>query len=281
VVEYIKSFNLDIIQSDKTILNGKELDIYIPDKKIAIEFDGDYWHSAVFKHPTYHQEKTIACISKGIHLIHIFEYEWRNQEVRDKIKAYIKHLLDNSINKIYARNTEIKAVETAEAKEFIEKYHLQGYANAAVSLGCYYKNELIGIMTFGAPRFNSNYEYELIRLCWKTDWLVIGGSNKLFSQFIKEYNPNSIVSYCDLAKFSGTIYLELGFETSKTEVTKPSYVWIDSRNLTVYTRYQTQKQKLLDLGLGSLGDTEEEIMENLGYLKVYNSGNLRFHWNKN
>ena len=69
-----------IIENDKTILDGKELDIYIPDKHLAIEFNSDYWHREEQIGKYYHQEKSLACREKGIRLIHIFEYEWINKQ---------------------------------------------------------------------------------------------------------------------------------------------------------------------------------------------------------
>jgi hypothetical protein len=169
-------------------------------------------------------------------------------------------------------------VNTDEAKQFLEKYHLQGYSTSKINIGCYYNEELIGIMTFGSPRFNNDFEYELIRLCWKSDVNVLGGTEKMFNYFVKEYNPKSIVSYCDLSKFSGNIYFKLNFQTSANNLTGPNYVWVNKRRDIVLKRYQTQKQKLIEEGLGKYGNTEDEIMSNLNYLKIYNSGNLRFEW---
>mgnify|MGYP007037140579 CR=1 FL=1 len=64
-------------------------------------------------------------------------------------------------------------------------------------------------MTFGKPRYNKNYEYELIRYCSSKN--IVGGAEKLFNYFIKTYNPKSIISYCDWSKFNGDVYLKLGF----------------------------------------------------------------------
>ena len=76
----------------------------------------------------------------------------------------------------------------------------------------------------------------------------------------------------------------MGFKTNTNSITEPSYVWVKTNfksKSDILSRYQTQKQKLLDRGLGEYGDTEDEIMENLGYIKIYDSGNIRLTWNKN
>lgn len=282
VFNFIKSiYTGEIVKSDRTVLGGQELDIYVPEKHIAIEFNGSYWHSDIFKTKKYHQQKTIECIQKGIHLIHIFEYEWQDAMQRNKIMKYLEFLLSNSKQKIQARQTKVDIISTEEAKQFLEEYHLQGYTPAKTQIGLTYNNRLIGVMTFGAPRFNNSFEYELIRLCYVSDLTVIGGTEKMFKFFINLHNPESIISYCDITKFSGDTYIKLGFETSKDKLTEPNYVWVDKRNNKVLTRYQTKKADLVKAGLGNKEDTEDKIMSSLGYFKVYNSGNIKFTWVKN
>lgn len=271
----------DIITSDRTVLNGKELDIYIPSKRLAIEFNGNYWHSTLYKDSSYHQQKSVQCIENGIRLIHIFEYEWINDEQRKKVKSLLRNAIcDEGIQKIHARKCDIDInLSVSEADEFLNKYHLQNKAQSQIRYGLRHNNELVGVMTFGRPRFNNDYEWEIIRMAWKDGYRVVGGVYKLYSKFIKEHNPNSVISYCNIAKFTGNIYNMLNFNADDT-LTQPNYVWIDPHNNDVLTRYQTQKQKLLDNGFGIYGDTEREIMENLGYLQIYDAGNVRYIWNK-
>lgn len=270
-----KYYDGEILYNNRTIIKPQELDIYIPDLKIAIEFNGNYWHCDALVDKYYHLNKTRECSKKGIRLIHIFEYEFDHN--REGIEQYIKNLL-GKYDVIQARNTRVETIDKNEAKEFLSIYHIQGYATASINLGCYFNDSLIGVMTFDKPRFNSNFEYELIRFCWKDNIRVIGGANKLFSKFIKEYNPSSIITYSDISKFFGYTYDKLGFR--RTEVTDPSYVWVNGANLGVLSRYDTQKDKLVSLGLDVYGQTEDEIMHNIGYLKIYNCGNFKFIWTK-
>lgn len=280
LLRYVESiYNKAIEHNIRNILpNNREIDILLKDDNIGIEFNGTYWHSDIVKGTKYHQQKTIDCIRNNIRLIHIFEHEWINNQ--DKIKEYLRNILCNN-QKIYARQTEVVKLTTAEERDFEEKYHLQGCTPSAIALGIKYNNELIGLMTFGTPRFNQSFQYELIRLCYKTGINVVGGSERLLSHFISDYNPSSIVSYCNLSKFDGNTYLRLGFKTDVSMLTEPNYVWVKPESKTNYevlTRYQTQKHKLIEKNLGSYGNTEDEIMKNLGYFKVYDSGNMRFEW---
>lgn len=265
---------------NRQILNGQELDIYYPDKKLAIEFNGNYWHSDIYKDKYYHQNKTIECAKLGIQLIHIFEYEWNDDTKREKIIQLLSSKLVGNKTVIRGRNTTISLITNSMAKEFLDKYHIQNNTNASINIGSFYNNELIGVMTFGKPRFDNESQYELIRLAWKHGVSVTGGTDKLFKYFIKNYNPNSILTYCDISKFTGNVYTRLGFKPFGKVILEPNYVWVNTLDNIVLTRYNTMKHKLIEAGLGSKEQTEDEIMGQLGYLKIYDSGNIKLIWNK-
>jgi hypothetical protein len=277
--QFIESiYNGKISYNDRSII-GQELDIYIPEKNLAFEFNGVYWHSDIYKDKHYHQNKTIACTRKGIQLIHIFEHEWMNVEKRILIEEMIKSRLTTNKEKIYGRDTVVKEVTRDIAKEFIDTFHLKGYYQSDINIALYSDDEIVGMMTFGSPRFNTNYQYELIRLCYDSTKLVVGGLEKMFSYFIKTYNPQSIVTYSDLSKFRGQSYLKLGFKpVQPNPITEPGYEWIDAHNWVSLTRYQTQKHKLVASGFGTGEQTEDEIMKNLNFLKIYDCGNLKLEW---
>ena len=273
--DYIRSIhNGEIYTNTRDIIKPLELDIYIPEKRVALEFNGTYWHSSYLKDKNYHKNKTLKCLEKNIRLIHIFEYEMNIPEKRDKIFRLLKHILTNSARVKYARDLDIRKVDLNEEREFLNKYHLQNYAASSLALGLYDKNELIFIGTFGKSRFNKNIN-ELIRLCSKDNINVVGGLGKVLNTAFKTMG-NNIITYCDISKFSGESYTKNGFTFEK--YTEPNYVWVNINNNEVLTRYQTQKSKLIDKGIGTDEDTEDEIMLNNGYYKVYDSGNAKFHY---
>lgn len=260
-------------------LDGYEVDIYIPDKKLAIEFNGDYWHSSIFKGPNYHLDKTLKCAKAGIRLIHIFQYEWEDAGKKQKIKDIIASALGLT-TRIYARHTVVREIDNQEAVDFCNKYHLQSGINSKISLGMFYKNQLIGVMTFGGLRYSNTDEIEMYRLAFKSGITVVGGASKLFKYFINNYKYDDITSYCNISKFTGSSYIKLGFETAPNMLSKPSYVWKHSYKNKVLSRYQTQKQSLIANGLGRPEQTEDEIMDGLGYLKIYDCGNLKLIWRR-
>lgn len=275
---------LQVVIGSRSVLgNGKELDIYIPARKLAIEFNGVYYHSDIKKSSGYHQEKTITAAKKGITIIHIFEHEWNDKEKKNKIIKLLESKICSNRKIIGARECVVKKVGLEEERKFLEENHLQGYTNSEEAYGLMYENEIVSILTIGKPRFNNNYEYELIRYCSKDGYGVSGGIEKMFKQFIKEKDPESVVSYTDISKFTGNVYTKLGFKADLSCITKPGYEWVKQIDTYVFksvSRYKTQKHKLIEQGLDKYGNTEDEIMKSLGFMKLYDCGNLRLSWYK-
>lgn len=275
VGEFIRSLGFDPILNDRKVLEGKELDIYLPDQHLAIEYDGLYWHSEEMgKDKNYHLYKTAACAKKGVDLIHIFEHEWVEPEKQEKIKELLKSKLNIGQKIVYARNLEVRYVTNKDIlKDFLEKYHLQGYVESELTLGLFDNDELIQVMTFGLPRFNKNFDIELLRLCTKHGYKVTGGAAKLFEHFKKDNTGLKLITYCDLSKFTGRVYEGLNFK--QLTIAMPNYIYVKTQEhgYEIKTRYQCQKHKLLKQGYGNLGNTEQEIMTALGYVKFYDCGN--------
>ena len=277
VLEFVKSIYSGKIQNNIRILNNKrkELDIYLPEKKIGIEFDGIYWHNSENKSKDYHLEKTLLCEEKEIQLIHIFENEWcfKRKIVEDRLKS----LLGIYDKKIYARKCEIKEIDRKVCNNFLNENHLQGSDNSSIRYGLFFENELVSVMTFGKPRFNKKYDFELIRFSSKLGYQIIGGSSKLLRYFIRKHLNSSIISYADRKYSKGKMYESLGFKLVGSS--NPNYFWVKGN--IVLSRYQCQKHKLSKI-LGdkfdvNLSETENMILN--GFYKIYDCGNLVYEYN--
>lgn len=215
----------------------------------------------------YHLIKTDFAKKHGFNCIHIFD--WDN---KDKVIFLLKQK-----EKIQGRKCNVKELDRKIVDEFLGKYHLQG-ANKGVKFayGLYYENELVEVMTFGKPRYNKNYEYELLRLCTKFGISVIGGANKLLKYFEEKVNPKSIISYCDLSKFSGDVYEKLGFKlTTQTEPAKHWYNPKTKRHITDNLLRQKGFDILHNANYGK-GTSNEELMKEYGYVEIYDCGQLVF-----
>lgn len=270
---------LGIQFSREFCLDHKTFDFKINDT--LVEINPTFTHNATFfplgnqrcLEKNYHSNKTAIAEKYGYRCIHIFD--WDEQ---DKI---INNILNKSTENIYARNCEIREVQKQDAIDFIFKHHIQNYAKDSIRLGLYLNDELISIMTFGAPRYNKKYEYEIIRYCSAKN--IIGGAEKLFKHFIKSYNPKSIISYCDLSKFTGKVYEKLGFTLLRKPL--PSKHWYNMRTKEHYTDALLRQQgfsrlihrkEAIDDNL--VGANNKELMIEAGFVEVYDCGQATYVW---
>lgn len=262
----------NIIKNSYSILDSrKQLDVYIPNNKLAIEFNGIFWHSIERKTKNYHIEKTLECKEKGIRLIHVFENDWRNK--KEIVKSIISSALGIYKEKIYARKCIIKELSENEYKDFLNSNHIQGYCRAKIKLGLFYNNELVSCIGISRLRYSKNEEeMEVIRFCNKINTKVIGSLSKL----LKHSNIKNLISYVDLNYFDGSGYEKCGFKLlSRTD---PDYFYVKNNLFETLSREKCQKKKLQKL-LGDKFDpnlTETENMLNNGYLKIYGCGNLKY-----
>lgn len=265
-------------RKDRTILSGKEIDLYDPVHKIGIEFDGNYWHSEANKDKYYHRDKSAEAAAKGVFIYHIFEYEWLDPRSKAAIINQLKNLFGLNKFSIYARKCEVRLVGQSEARAFLDANHVQGRTIGHICLGLYHGKELVALMEFITNPLNKAYQYELNRFCGKAGYNVLGGASKLFSYFIKNYNPKSIISYSDIAKTKGHLYEVLGFKNVGT--TKLQYHWTNGD--VTFTRYETQRKQLIRKGLLLENDprSEMQIMHAREFFRIWDCGKIQWGWTK-
>jgi hypothetical protein len=277
IEEFIKSLNVNVNICDKKQLSGIELDLFLPDHNIAIEYNGLYWHSEKQgKHKNYHINKTIKCLEKNIHLIHIFSDEWLNK--KDVIKNRIINLLNKTDNKIYARNCQIVELTGRDKSEYLNSNHLQGNDKSSIYFGLSHEGKIVSIMTFGKLRkvlgnkINNKNEYELYRYCSNN---VIGGFTKLLNYFIKKYSPNKIITYAN-RNWSPSddycFYSKVGF--TYVGDTKPNYSYTKKYDIREH-RFNYRKDRLIKMGYDA-NKTENQIMTEIGFDKIWDTGNLKY-----
>ena len=270
VYEYVKQLitNNEVLINDRSL--GFELDIYIPEKKLAIEFNGIFWHSQDKKGKNYHKNKTDGCNGKGIQLLHIFENEWADENKKEIWKSVIRNKLGIYEKKIGARKTKLGYVSKNESDIFLEENHLQGSCNSSYQLGLY-DDGLICLMTFGKSRYNKGAEWELLRFVSKKGYKVIGGASKLLKYFRNKYS-GKIISYANKRWSNGDLYEKIGFDYIHDS--SPNYFYYKNGSLILESRIKYQKHKLkniLDVYDEKL--SESKNMENNGYNSIYDSGN--------
>lgn len=257
-----------IIQNDKTLI-GRELDIYLPEYKLAIECNGTYWHSELNgRGRSFHLEKTKLCIENGIHLIHIWEHQWffKKELIMSRIKSLLK--LNNTI---YARKCRVFSISSKDAISFLQDNHIQGSCSSSIRLGLFLNDQLVSVMTFGKSRFSKGITYELLRFCNIINYNVVGGGSKLFSNFVKTYLPSQVISYSDKSFNRGLLYQTLGFKYSHSS--PPSYHYTKNYSV-VENRIRFQKHKLSSiLPIFDQDKSEWDNMQDNGYDRIWDCGN--------
>lgn len=281
--EIISSIYNGEIRYNKYI--GKyECDIVIPDKKLAIDYNGIYWHSELYKDKDYHIKKKKSVATAGYNLIYIWEDDWSDTVKREIILSRLRSKLGQS-ERIFARKCDVRKLtskdELSSAKKFLENNHLHGYTPASDYYGLFYKNDLVELISIGKSRKligAKKDKYELIRLCSKKNINLIGGFSKILKYAMKDLDINELTSYIDLdwTSLSENSYKSVGF--SVIDITAPNYWW--TKDGLRYNRLNFTKAKLILEG-ESAGKTENEIMRDRGYVKLWGTGNLKVNYNFN
>ena len=272
VADYCKKIlNHDIEITNKTLIKPKQLDMVIHEHKIAIEFNGLYYHSDITKEQNYHQKKSLEVAKCGYHLLHIWEDDWVNK--KQIVESIISGFL-NSHTKVAARKCIIVEIDTKTSREFMDRCHIQGFASASIYYALKYDDNIVMIMSFTNRK---DGKWELSRLCSELHTSVIGGASKLFTHFIRAMGPKHIFTYCDLSIFPGSIYLKLGF--AQKHLTSPQYWYYNPhKGVKRWHRRNFQKKNLLKTNKDCSNLSENDIMILNGYYKIYGCGNFVYEW---
>lgn len=236
--EFIAQLGFDPVYNDREVLNGKELDIYIPEKNLAIEFNGLYWHSEqAGKDKSYHARKWQACKDNNIQLITIWENDWRDK--RDIVTSMLASKLGVSQQaKVMARKTTVDVVDQQMATAFFDKYHIQGHARGCHVLGLFTQSgKLICAMSVRV----SGSVATIVR--YATSCVVPGGFTKLVAHVERSFRDvDRIESFSDNEISSGHLYAANGFVQS--EVIPPDYKYVYKG--TRYHKFNFRKQRFKD-----------------------------------
>lgn len=281
VLEFIKSIipNDIVISNNRKIIKGFEIDIYLPNHNLAIEFNGLYWHSENMggKNKEYHLYKTEECEKLGIQLIHIFEDEWENK--KEIVKSKILNLLNKTPNRIFARKCEIREVNNIDKNQFLNNNHIQGEDKSKFKYGLYYQNNLVAIITFGNLRkiMGSNSQeghYELLRFCTILNTNIVGGFSRLLKHFIKINSPKCLISYADRRWSLGKLYKQNNFKFIHN--TPPNYWYMKYHNYREH-RFKYRKSELEKLlSIFDINLSEWENMKLNKYDRIWDSGSMKF-----
>lgn len=263
-----------VLANDRNVIAPKELDVYIPEKNLAIEYNGLYWHSEAGNcFQMYHWHKTKACIDKGIRLVQFYDVEWHNQQ--EICKSMIRSALGVYERREYARNCVVMEIwDKQTVIDFFNENHIQGAVHKfSCALGLYKGDELLQAVVFGKQHFGRNGDYELYRMVTKKNTQVLGG----FSRLMKYCPYDTVVSYVDLRLFDAKGYLAGGWKIEKRA--NPTFCITDGLNR--FSRHEFKKSECLKRFDNVTEDmTESEMQIANGFYRVWNSGTYRVRWTR-
>lgn len=274
ICDFLKENNINFIQRCRDVISPYEIDIYLPDYKIGIEYNGLYWHSSLFKDKDYHLAKTEYAARNGVYLLQIFEDEMFNK--KNIVLAKIKHILGLDSDKIMARKCVIREITYDESKIFMEQNHIQGPVRGTIYLGAFYNEKLISAMIF----VKTKDSYELVRFAVLNGVVVTGIGNKIFKYFVEKYNPVKIISFADrrwTTLLKPTLYDKLGFKIEK--ILPPDYrYYIVNGKMMRSHKFNFRKNVLHKKYNLPLTMTESEMTEQIKAVRIYDCGLIKYVW---
>lgn len=290
IADFLSLFTT-VVQRDRIIIGPKELDIYLPELNLAIEYCGMYWHSHrnqedEKKNRRKHAEKHRLCAEKGIRLITIFESEWleRPRTMRRLLRAATGNLR----GRLMARKCELRPVSNAEARAFYDRHHPQGGNGHGIHYALFWKGKIIACMRFtlgGNDRGRGAKSRQWTLSRYATRLSVAGAAGRLFKAFVKDCQPEAVKSFSDNRLFSGRMYEQLGFTLEK-DVAPDYQVWSPKIGLRPKPHYQRRQlpKRLKEHGVEDSFDpktdtrTEAQMTYLMGAGRIYDCGKKRWLW---
>ena len=269
IAGFVESRGLKVVNNDRSLIPPKELDIFIPEKRIAIEFNGLWWHSErAGRGRRYHYDKWKACRDRGVQLLTVWEDDWRDRP--EIVKSGLAHKLgaDSSAH-IGARTCEIVDVSPVEARSFLAAHHIQGASSGSVRIGLEHDGELVAVMLM---KKRSGDEWELVR--YATSATVVGGQSRLLHHFESTHSPSSIVTFADHEVSNGGLYARTGWVVDGEVPPDYRYVYGGRRQHKFgfrKERFERDPNLLFEPGL-----TESELAELNGIPRVWDCGKTRW-----
>lgn len=262
-----------ICKSDRKLLCGKEVDIYVPEKHIGIEYCGLFWHNEMSPTPrdrNYHYDKYQSLHKQNIRLVTIFEDEWIHK--RQICQSVLSSILGVFEKRLYARNCNVADVEPKLARLFLNTHHLQGATQFQYACGLWYKGELVLCATFGRHHRQNQNGLVISRFCSATGVQVVGGVSKLFSYIRKKFDTK-LITWSDNRWSEGGVYEKLGFSLEKELPPDYSYYKYGSYG----QRRSKQSMKKSNTGCPKDKTEKEWCLEN-GYVRIWDCGKKRWTW---
>jgi hypothetical protein len=285
ILELLTSLRFTVEQSNRTVLGrNRELDLYVPDKKFGIEFNGLYWHSEAQgkgKGDQYHKAKYDAATAAGIQLVQIWEDDWRDRKPAvmralahklgvTSMLAQVRPELSDVTSKVFARKTKAVLLTTQQAQVFLEANHFQGFASGSYYVGLEGVDGVLrAVMVL---KREADGVLNIVR--YATAGSVTGGFTKLLSHATKTYNPSSFITFADHTISDGGLYEKHGFVVDK--LIAPDYMYVVRGERKHKFGYRLKKFRNDPNLLWEEGLTERELAALNNLHRIWDAGKTRY-----
>lgn len=281
VLSLLDELGISYVKNDRSVIHPYEIDILLSQYNIGFEINGNFWHSELCgKNKDYHIKKTKMCDDKGIKLVHIFEDEIENKW--DIVKSNIVKEIGMEKFLLNSCECDVKEISPNDKKEFLCKTHIEGNSKSSVNVGLFHGGSLVSVMTFYNGKKDKEF-YELMRFSEELDTTVDGGFEKMFKYFLDNYRPRKVVSSCDV-RWNGLnggkcVFGKNGFALES--VSKPKYWYLHKTDMLNRLDKRLYKKSVMLKEHQELdcGKTEWEIMQELGFNRIWDCGRLNFSLN--
>lgn len=267
IADFVLTVTPNIVLSDRTVISPRELDIFVPSKSFAIEYNSLYYHSEkCLPERNYHDIKTERSRLADVKLLHIFEDEWR--DCRTIIESMIRYRLGKSSVKYHARKLTIQFLTQADMRMFFDATHIDGHVQAETGFGlvdC--DGKIVTAMSVRIPVQRKSYSktLEIARYSTRLDTCVVGGTSRLLAavrQYAVETCRERIMTYVDTRHGTGSCYEFAGMKRS--DDTGCRFWWTDGHNRYDRFKFRADKNRKM---------SEESVATEAGVWKIWGCRN--------
>jgi len=300
IVQFIRNTvpDIEIVQNSRRLLKYekvhidgrvqkkyKEIDIYLPEYNLAIEYDGLYWHSIgisgyksephdIKRLRTNLRDKANLLQEREIKFLNIWENEWSDPFKHDILKGMILDALGKSEH-LYAKECQVVEIDRRTERNFLVHNHIQGDClGSTYRFGLEFEGILVAIMTFGCNvGFKDDKFFDLLRFSTLLGYRVLGGASKLLKHFLAVSNETELITYVNRRWSSEKLFEQLGFTLVSTS--NPNYYYFDPQKIPIklLSKTEFQKNTLKDkLLIFDPALTEQKNMFANGYRAVFDAG---------
>ena len=262
VADFVESLGVTTIRNSRQIISPKEIDIYVPEHNLAIEYNGVYWHTERIKGSTSHYDKYMALREKGIDLLVIWEDDWLNKP--EVVKSMIRAKLGLSTGRIGARKTNVVTVSSDKARQLLNDHHIQGFANGTDYVGLEYNGELVAVGVF------KKYRDTVYLQRYASTIPVTGGLDKM----MKSLPYMHYTTFADNAASGGRLYESTGWTFDKE--LPPDYCYLVDMERQHKFNYRKDRFKRDESLRYEENLTERQLAELNGIERIYDYGKRRY-----